>query len=315
MKLTPLDIHHKEFRNSLRGYSQEEVDAFLDEVADEFERLLKENIELAEKLEAANEKLREYEQMEKTVHNTLVAAQRSAEEIEANAQKEAELTRKDAELRAKEIIHEALTLKQKTQNEFMRIKDAETKFRQEFRRLLESYLSRLQEIPVPEGMEALGSREERAEDIVAAMDSVKQAEADAEQEVAEVEEPVVAAPAAEPAAAAPAAEPAQPESPATAAPEAPVAPAQESAVPEQVVFDAEAPEPPAAPAQEGSVVDVAAEEPPQSGFVTSVHMGELEDTDLASETPDFEEEPRTFEIPTLDSLGEREDDLDIEEID
>ena len=61
MKLTPLDIHHKEFRHSLRGYSEEEVDAFLDEVADEFERLFKENIDLSEKIEAAEQHVRQYQ--------------------------------------------------------------------------------------------------------------------------------------------------------------------------------------------------------------------------------------------------------------
>ncbi|MCE5191758.1 MAG: DivIVA domain-containing protein, partial [Actinomycetia bacterium] len=42
MKLTPLDIHHKEFGRSLRGYNEAEVDEFLDQVADELERLFKE---------------------------------------------------------------------------------------------------------------------------------------------------------------------------------------------------------------------------------------------------------------------------------
>ena len=83
MKLTPLDIHHKEFRHSLRGYNEEQVDQFLDEVADEFERLFKENIDLAEKLEAANERVRGYQAMEATLNNTMVAAQQSAEEIVA----------------------------------------------------------------------------------------------------------------------------------------------------------------------------------------------------------------------------------------
>ena len=46
MKLTPLDIRHKEFKRGMRGYVDGEVDEFLDEVADEFERLFKENIEL-----------------------------------------------------------------------------------------------------------------------------------------------------------------------------------------------------------------------------------------------------------------------------
>jgi cell division initiation protein len=279
MKLTPLDIHHKEFRHSLRGYSEEEVDAFLDEVADEFERLFKENIDLAEKLEAANEKLREHEQMEKTVHNTLVAAQKSAEDIESNAEKEAELTRKDAELRAKEIIHEALTLKQKTQNEFMRIKEAETQFRQEFRKMLESHLGRLQEIPVPDEVAALSEGEQAAEDIVASMDSMQ----------TEVGAGVPDAP----------------------APEAPAAAADVDTSPAPPQVTATEQEPPVDAGLPGSVE----EEPPASGFVTSVQLGELDDTDLAAETPEYEDSPSEFEMPTLDSLGEREDDLDIEEID
>ncbi|MDO8987566.1 MAG: DivIVA domain-containing protein, partial [Coriobacteriia bacterium] len=85
MKLTPLDIHHKEFRHSLRGYSEEEVDGFLDEVADEFERLFKENIDLSEKLEIAREQVRTFDAQKETLHNTMVAAQRSAEDIVAKA--------------------------------------------------------------------------------------------------------------------------------------------------------------------------------------------------------------------------------------
>ncbi len=85
MKLTPLDIHHKEFSHSLRGYNEEQVDQFLDEVADEFERLFKENIDQAEKLEAANERVRSYQAMEATLNNTMVAAQQSAEAIVARA--------------------------------------------------------------------------------------------------------------------------------------------------------------------------------------------------------------------------------------
>ena len=50
MKLTPLDIRHKDFKRGLRGYADSEVDEFLDEVADEFERLFKENIELSEQV-------------------------------------------------------------------------------------------------------------------------------------------------------------------------------------------------------------------------------------------------------------------------
>ena len=69
MKLTPLDIRHKEFKRGMRGYVDGEVDEFLDEVADEFERLFKENIELTERGEALQEKLDQYRNLEETLQN------------------------------------------------------------------------------------------------------------------------------------------------------------------------------------------------------------------------------------------------------
>jgi cell division initiation protein len=301
MKLTPLDIHHKEFRHSLRGYSEEEVDAFLDEVADEFERLFKENIDLNEKLEAMEAKVREFEQMEKTVHNTLVAAQKSAEDIEANATKEADLTRKDAELRAKEIIHEALSLKQKTQNEFMRIKQAETDFRQNFRALLERHLGEMSEIAVPSDIQEMSERDEQAEEIVASMDSMREPEPEA---------PVAPAPAPEPVAGPVEPPPASPQPVPEPVEEAPEVFEASAVIDEPALIE----EPgPSVAVEDDAPAPVA--EPPESGFVTSVHLGEVGESGIAEEEPLYDDEPAEFEIPTFDSLGERDDDLDIEEID
>jgi cell division initiation protein len=145
MKLTPLDIHHKEFRNSLRGYSPEEVDDFLDEVADEFERLFKENIDLNEKLDAASARVREYGALEHTLQNTLVAAQTSAEDIKARALAEAERLTREAEAKAAEIVASALEDKQHSQAEYSRLVKAEKDFRASFRSTLEGYLAGLSE--------------------------------------------------------------------------------------------------------------------------------------------------------------------------
>jgi cell division initiation protein len=140
MKLTPLDIHHKEFRNALRGYSPEEVDDFLDEVADEFERLFKENIDLNEKLEAADVRVREYGILEHTLQNTLVAAQTSADDIKSRAAAEADRLVREAEAKAAEIVSAALEQKQHSQAEYSRLQKAEDEFRASFRRMLEGYL-------------------------------------------------------------------------------------------------------------------------------------------------------------------------------
>lgn len=141
MKLTPLDIHHKEFRNSLRGYSPEEVDDFLDEVADEFERLFKENIDLSEKLEAASDRVRAYSDMERTLQNTMVAAQTSAEDIRARAETEASRLVADAESKAQEMVSAALGEKQRSIGEHARLRAAEQEFRTGFREMLEGYLA------------------------------------------------------------------------------------------------------------------------------------------------------------------------------
>jgi len=42
MKVSPLNIKKQEFTRAMRGYDKEEVEAYLDKLADEFELLLKE---------------------------------------------------------------------------------------------------------------------------------------------------------------------------------------------------------------------------------------------------------------------------------
>lgn len=264
MKLTPLDIHHKEFRHSLRGYSEEEVDGFLDEVADEFERLFKENIDLSERLDAANERVRGYQAIESTLNNTMVAAQRSAEEIVAKATNEGTSIVRDAELKAKEIIHNALQRKQVVANELVRIKQAEEEFRSRYKGLLEGQLRSVSEITLPSDVNILlGETDEGVVGDVA----------------------LAAAPA-------PVAAPAQV-----------VAPAPE---PAPVIV------PPAEPAD--STQPMPAAEPPAAGFVTSVALGEMDAPQIVPGSVELVD-PGEFELPGFDILGEREDDVDIEEID
>ena len=277
MKLTPLDIHHKEFSHSLRGYNEEQVDGFLDEVADEFERLFKENIDMNEKLDSANERVRTYQQIEATINATLLQAQRSSEEIVAKASTEADSVLRDAEVKAKEIIHNALQRKQAISNELIRIKQAEEDFRSRYKALLEDKLHSVNEITLPDDVSLLLGE---TDDGVVGDVSVRQ--------------PVAfAAPSA----------PATPPAPAPAPTPAFVpAPAQESASPE--------PEPSAG---DQLTMTMPVAEPPESGFVQSVALGELTSPSIE---PEVElAEPSEFSLPGFDTFGEREDDHDIEEID
>lgn len=91
MKLTPLDIARRDFGLALRGYHRGEVDEFLANVQEEFERIYKENNNLREEVVTLSRQVEQYHAMEDLLKNSILLAQKVAEDIRANAQKEAEL--------------------------------------------------------------------------------------------------------------------------------------------------------------------------------------------------------------------------------
>jgi cell division initiation protein len=145
MKLTPLDIRHKEFKRGMRGYADVEVDEFLDEIADEFERLFKDNIDLGEHVEALESQVAGYRRIEETLQKTLVSAQASAEELRQNSSKEAQLILHEAELKGRQLVNEAYSERQAIEQSMAKLKSAEQDFRFKFRQMLEGYLRHLEE--------------------------------------------------------------------------------------------------------------------------------------------------------------------------
>lgn len=107
MKITPLDIQQMVFRVRLRGYDRQEVNRFLEELSQTVEALNLENTALREKLAAAEQHLAELKKAEATLTNTLVSTQALADELKQAAQRDAELTLKEAELKAAELLREA----------------------------------------------------------------------------------------------------------------------------------------------------------------------------------------------------------------
>ncbi len=106
--ITPLDIQNKEFKKSLFGFKTKEVDAYLDSINEDYEKLYKENIELKDKISILSEQIRQYNNLEETLKSTLVIAQSTADEVTSSARKKAELIIEDAEITAKNKINEAM---------------------------------------------------------------------------------------------------------------------------------------------------------------------------------------------------------------
>jgi cell division initiation protein len=97
MPLTPIDIQNKEFRKGVRGYNTEEVDKFLESVSKEFEGVYAENFELREKVLRVEAELKQYKLLESTLHQTMVFAQQTSEDVKQAARQEAELLLKEAD--------------------------------------------------------------------------------------------------------------------------------------------------------------------------------------------------------------------------
>ena len=118
--ITPMDIHNKTFSRGLRGYSQEEVDAFLEELAGDYERIYREHREMEEEMDTIRTKLRNYEKMEATMSTTLVMAQETAENVKKNALKEADLAVREARNSAHKILEDAEQAKAKLKSELLK---------------------------------------------------------------------------------------------------------------------------------------------------------------------------------------------------
>ena len=106
--LTPLEIQKQTFSRALKGYHPDEVRAYLHLVAEEIERLVRENDRYSRETAALREDLEDHSNRERILKDTLLSAQKVAEDLTGNARKEAELIVKDAEMLADRIIGQAM---------------------------------------------------------------------------------------------------------------------------------------------------------------------------------------------------------------
>lgn len=143
MPLTPLDIHNKEFSRRLRGYDEDQVNEFLDQVIKDYEGLIRENKEYQNQLLTLQEKLDHFSNIEETLSKTIIVAQEAADEVKNNAKKEAQLIVKEAEKNADRIINESLTKSRKVSLEVDELKKQASIYRARFRTLIEAQLDML----------------------------------------------------------------------------------------------------------------------------------------------------------------------------
>lgn len=124
--ITPLDIEEKRFsRKRMNGYSVEEVDDFLDELAVDYAKNYKQVSELSAKVEELTKDLAHYKTIEETLQNTLVMAQANAEETKRLAKQQAEQIINEAQSSARQGVED---LKQEIKMKQIELDDVKKQF-------------------------------------------------------------------------------------------------------------------------------------------------------------------------------------------
>lgn len=166
--LTPLDIHNKEFTRGFRGYSEDEVNDFLDQVIKDYEAVIREKKELEETVANLEEKISYFKNIEETLNKSILIAQETGEEVKRTASKEARLIVKEAEKNADRIINESLSKSRKISMEIDELKKQSSVYRTRFRMLIEAQLEMLKNddwdsLNAPENLEGYELQEVKTE--------------------------------------------------------------------------------------------------------------------------------------------------------
>jgi len=140
MRLTPVDIRQQQFTvKTFRGFDPREVDAFLNDVAEDYEGLLRDNAALREQLHGHEERSRTVTETEKALKDTLVTTQRLADEMKESAKRDAQLALREAALNAEKLMEEARAEEAKLRVEIQSLKRLRRQLIEELRATVERY--------------------------------------------------------------------------------------------------------------------------------------------------------------------------------
>jgi len=149
MRISALDIRQQQFTVRLRGFDRQEVEAFLEDVAEDYESVVKENTLLKEQLTTLEERSRNITEHERTLQDTLVTTHRLTEEMKQAAKREAEIIVRDAEMRGEKLAEEMRAEEARLRQDIGSLKRLRHQFIEEVRGTLARYERLLATEPPP----------------------------------------------------------------------------------------------------------------------------------------------------------------------
>jgi len=174
MAIRPNDIRRKEFKNRLRGYDANQVDDFLDEVAEELENASSDNARLREERSNLRSRLEQFDELEGSIRAALVHAEQASDDLRKSAaqevesvrqaaNREAEITINDAKARAHRILADTSDRAERVKESYEALRNARQLFASDFRHLLKSYLEVMDNADVASAREIEASLRERVD--------------------------------------------------------------------------------------------------------------------------------------------------------
>ena len=149
MRITPMDIRQQQFTVKMfRGFDVQEVDLFLEDLAEDYEALLKENQLLKEQLQAMEDRARNLEDRERILQETLVTTQRVTEEMKESARREAALLVREAELTGEKTVEAARISEAAIQAQVEALKRLRRQLAEGLRTTIDMYQRLLDQEPV-----------------------------------------------------------------------------------------------------------------------------------------------------------------------
>ena len=140
MRITPMDIRQQQFTVKMfRGFDVQEVDTFLEDVAQDYEALVRENTLLKEQLQVLEDRTRGLEERERVLQQTLVTTQRLTEEMKESARREAALTVREAEVAGEKLLEATRTEEAVIRSEIMLLKRNRRQLAEGLRSTIEMY--------------------------------------------------------------------------------------------------------------------------------------------------------------------------------
>ena len=148
------NLAHPQFSKGLSGYKVEEVDSYIDKVLDTIKDLKDQNEVLEEKIGVLAESLQKYREDEDSLREALLGAQKMGDSIIKNANNKAEITMREASVKAAHIVEEARKKVEDEKDELIRIQTAAADFKAKLIELYREHIELVTRIPVSDSAPA-----------------------------------------------------------------------------------------------------------------------------------------------------------------